>query len=174
MGRQFYREFWIEPVSKILKIMKTAIIFICIAVSLVNAGPYHPFFYGLGPICPEEVCTGCAEEGATDIKAIVSIDCSEGLADCREGAEDCTADAEDCHEPLKECRECLIGPGPCIHKNEINIGKCLAKAREGIATCLQENRVAVAKCVGNKRKSLAKADECLACAAGCEASAEEK
>ena len=57
-------------------------------------------------ICPEEVCEGCAEEGATDIKAILAIDCQEGLEDCHEGAEDCTADVEDCLEPLKDC-DCI-------------------------------------------------------------------
>merc|ERR1711988_1979423 len=146
------------------KIMKTAIIFVSIAIALVNGkpqfgfpGPFHgppgppgPF-YGLGPICPDEVCESCAEEGATDIKTILKIDCQEGLEDCHKDAEDCTADVADCLEPLKDCncidpsadectKECLVGPG---------------------------------KCLVNKKKALAKADECLACGDSCEAEEDE-
>ena len=49
-------------------------------------GP-EPVVYG--PICPEELCTSCAEDGATDIKTILAIDCQEGLEDCYDGLEDC-------------------------------------------------------------------------------------
>ena len=59
--------------------------------------------YFRGPICPDEVCESCAEEGATDIKTILKIDCQEGLEDCHKDAEDCTADVADCLEPLKDC-----------------------------------------------------------------------
>ena len=95
-----------------------------------------------GPaVCPEEVCTACEEEGATDLKPILEINCQEGLEDCHASAKDCSANAVDCNEPLKDCtchidpqdegctKECLIGPGPCLRENAITVGKCVAEHR---------------------------------------------
>merc|ERR1739846_4053 len=129
------------------KIMKTAIIFVSIAIALVNGkpqfgfpGPFHgppgppgPF-YGLGPICPDEVCEGCADE--------------------------CT-------------KECLVGPGPCLRENEVAVAKCVNKQSVTIGKCVAEQEVTVGKCLVDKRKALAKADECLACGDSCEAEEDE-
>ena len=148
--------------------MKTAIIFACIAVTLVSGEAHLPYFarppfYGL-PGCPEAVCTGCAEEGASDIKAILAIDCHAGLEDCHAAFK-----PQACHEALKGCvkchidptdeactKDCLIGPGPCIRDAKITLGKCIA-----------DQNVAVGKCIHDKKVSLAKAEECLACAPLC-------
>merc|ERR1711879_1060168 len=149
-----------------------------IAIALVNGkpqfgfpGPFHgppgppgPF-YGLGPICPDEVCESCAEEGATDIKTILKIDCQEGLEDCSKDAEDCTADVADCLEPLKDCncidpsadectKECLVGPGPCLRENEVAVAKCVNKQSVTIGKCVAEQEVTVGKCLVNKKKKL--------------------
>merc|ERR1712183_807861 len=104
----------------------------------------------------QHVCEGCAVEGATDIPAIVAIDCSKDPADCH-------PDFPACHEPLKDCyktfprtKECLIGPGPCIHD-----------ARVGVATCLADQDKAIHECIVGKKASLAAADKCLACAVSC-------
>merc|ERR1711862_200140 len=186
------------------KNMKTATVFGLLAIAIVSGKPQPPFLfdgpvgpfggpenflYGLpvGPVCPEEVCTGCAEEGATDLKTILAIncrggleDCHEGLEDCHAGVKDCAADAEDCSEPLKDCgklcldptadectKECLIGPGPCIRENRKKVGKCVADQSEEVGKCLQEQRETVGKCVSEKKMALAKAEECLACAGSC-------
>ena len=112
------------------------------------------------PVCPAAVCEGCAVEGASDIKAIIAIDCHEGLTDCH-AAHVAAIDA--CHEPLKDCyktfpptKECLIGPAPCIHEAKLALPKCVA-----------DNRATLATCIHDKKVSLAKADECLACAVAC-------
>merc|ERR1739848_121371 len=151
-------------------------------------GPGGPGPFGPGPltyalpvvaVCPEEVCTACEEEGSTDIKSILEINCKEDLEDCHAAAKECSANAEDCYEPLKDCtchidhldddctKECLIGPGPCLRENEITVGKCVAELQEEIAKCVLEQNTKVAKCVKDKSVSMAKAEECLACAAGC-------
>ena len=113
--------------------------------------------YGL-PLCPPVICEPCAEEGATDVPAILAIDCSQDLSECH-------PDLPACHEPLKDCvkchpfynreactKECHIGPGPCIHDAKVAAGKCVVAKKE-----------AHAKCVVDKRVALAKAHECLAC-----------
>jgi hypothetical protein len=185
------------------KIMKIASVFVCITIALVNGKPQPPFLglgpfhgpghfaYVLGPVCPEEVCTACEEEGATDIKPILEINCQEGLEDCHAAAKDCSANAVDCNEPLKDCtchidpqgegctKECLIGPGPCLRKNAKKVGKCVADQAEEVGKCVDDQRavvgkcvreqqVTLAKCIGDKKLALAKAEECLACAGGCE------
>merc|ERR1712045_827622 len=115
------------------KIMKTAVIFVSIAIALVNGKPQFGFpgpchgppgppgpFYGLGPICPDE--------------------------DCDKDAEDCTADVADCLEPLKDCncidpsadectKECLVGPGPCLRENEVAVAKCVNRQSVTIGKC---------------------------------------
>merc|ERR1711881_781443 len=78
-------------------IMKTAIALLFIAVA-VTAKPDPYYFYGL-PLCPPALCTECAVEGATDVKAILAIDCAAVAVDCKEVV-------ADCHEPLKGCRMC--------------------------------------------------------------------
>ena len=113
--------------------------------------------YGL-PLCPPVICEPCAEEGATDVPAILAIDCSQDLSECH-------PDLPACHEPLKDCvkchpfynreactKECHIGPGSCIHDAKVAAGKCVVAKKE-----------AHAKCVVDKRVALAKAHECLAC-----------
>merc|ERR1712021_297502 len=123
----------------------------------VGFGGPGPLTYGLPvAVCPEDVCTACEEEGATDIKSILEINCKEDL-------EDCHAAAEDCYEPLKDCtchidhlddgctKECLIGPGTCLRENEITVGKCVAELREEIGKCVREQNIKVGKCVNDKR-----------------------
>merc|ERR1711988_589453 len=180
--------------TNLSKTMKIASVFVCITIALVNGkpqgpflglgpGPFHgpgPLPYALGPaVCPEEVCTACEEEGATDLKPILEINCQEGLEDCHASAKDCSANAVDCNEPLKDCtchidpqdegctKECLIGPGPCLRENAITVGKCVAEHREEIAKCVLEQENTVGKGLNEKRIALAKAEECLTCAAGC-------
>merc|ERR1712008_547800 len=82
-------------------IMKTAIIFACIAaVTVVSGEAFGPYygrpFYGL-PFCTAEVCEGCAVEGSTDIPAILAQDChAENIKPV-----ECHPDFPACHEPFK-------------------------------------------------------------------------
>ena len=91
---------------------------------------------------------------------------------------DCGAN---CLDPTDEActKECLIGPGPCLRKNAKKVGKCVSDQAEEVGKCVDDQRavvgkcvreqqVTLAKCIGDKRLALAKAEECLACAGGCE------
>ena len=126
---------------------------------------FHIPFFPRPLVCPEAVCEACADAD-TDVKAILAIDCHADLEDCHAGVPEAIAA---CHEPLKDCvkchidptddactKACLIGPGPCLRENKIEVAKCVAGQSE-----------AVGKCAAEKQASLAKAEECLACAVAC-------
>merc|ERR1712083_318673 len=139
-----------------------------------------PVTYGF-PVCPDDVCTACEEEGVTDMKAILEINCQDGIEeDCYAASKECQKSTKECYEPLKDCtchidplgdgctKECLIGPGPCIRDAEIEIQKCLSEVAEETTKCVREQEITIAKCANDKRAKIAKAEECLACAPGCE------
>merc|ERR1712025_1007962 len=178
--------------------MKFASIFATVTIALVNGKPQFPGFGPVGPgpvgpgpvgpgpigpgplvrpapitygfpVCPEDVCTACEEEGVTDMKAILEINCQDGIEeDCYAASKECQKSTKECYEPLKDCtchidplgdgctKECLIGPGPCIRDAEIETQKCLSEVAEETT-----------KCANEKRAKVAKAEECLACAPGC-------
>merc|ERR1712193_268694 len=99
------------------KIMKFASIFATVTIALVNGKPEFPGFGPVGPgpvgpgpvrpapitygfpVCPEDVCTACEEEGVTDMKAILEINCQDVIE------EDCYAASKECQKSTKECYE---------------------------------------------------------------------
>merc|ERR1712149_85902 len=126
----------------------------------VGPGPLvrpAPITYGF-PVCPEDVCTACEEEGVTDMKAILEIDCQDGIE------EDCYAASKECQKSTKEC---YVGPGPCIRDAEIETQKGLSEVAEETTKCVREQEITITKCANDKRAKIAKAEECLACAPGC-------
>merc|ERR1711992_214801 len=191
------------------KIMKFASIFATVTIALVNGKPQFPGFGPVGPgpvgpvgpgpigpgpgplvrpapitygfpVCLEDVCTACVEEGVTDMKAILEINCQDGIEeDCYAASKECQKSTKECYEPLKDCtchidplgdgctKECLIGPGPCIRDAEIETQKCLSEIAEETTKCVREQEITIAKCANEKRAKIAKAEECLACAPGC-------
>merc|ERR1712037_693826 len=84
--------------------------------------------------------------------------------------------ATNCLDPTDDActKECLIGPGPCLRENAKKVGKCVADQAEEVGKCVIEQQDTLGKCIRDKKLALAKAEECLACAGGCEETEDEE